>query len=170
MTQSLLKSVWDKLSWVDRLLPLSIILSIILGVLLSVYVPSSRNVFESSAKLEGVSIPLAVGLLVMMIPPLCKIEWENLGSLAKVNKKSLIISLVVNWIIGPIFMFGLAWMVLFDEPEYRTGIILIGLARCIAMVMIWNDLALGNNSLCAIVVLITSLLQIVLFVPYLLFF
>mgnify|MGYP002477003155 CR=1 FL=1 len=166
-----LRRVFDDLSLVDKLLPLWIILAMILGILLSVYVPSSREAFDG-AKVVGVSVPLAVGLIVMMIPPLCKVEWENFFSFFNLKKylRSILISLVINWIICPFLMFGLAWLTLFDLDEYRTGIIMIGLARCIAMVLVWNEISDGDNSLCAVIVLINSLLQIVLYAPYQIFF
>ncbi|KAG7665475.1 ARR3 [[Candida] subhashii] len=143
----------------------------ILGILLSVYVPNSSKAFEG-AQIIGVSVPLAIGLIVMMIPPLCKVEWENFFTFFSRTKylRPIIISLVLNWIICPFLMFGLAWMTLFAHDEYRTGIIMIGLARCIAMVLLWNDIALGDNTLCAVIVLINSLLQVVLYAPYQLFF
>lgn len=124
------------------------------------------------AQVVGVSIPLAVGLVVMMIPPLCKVEWEHffLFFSKATYLKPIVVSLVINWIIGPFVMFGLAWLTLFDEDEYRTGIIMIGLARCIAMVLLWNEIARGDNTLCAIIVLINSLLQVVLYAPYQIFF
>ena len=164
--------IFKELSWPDRLLPLLILLAIIVGVLISVYAPSARDAFNSHAQLEGVSVPLAVGLIVMMIPPLCKVEWENIHEFARQKRflHQIGLSLFINWIVGPFVMFGLAWATLFDEPEYRTGIIMIGLARCIAMVLVWNELAQGDNTLCAVTVLINSMLQIVLFAPYQIFF
>ncbi|KRZ99073.1 uncharacterized protein AC631_05175 [Debaryomyces fabryi] len=166
-----LRRVFDDLSLVDKLLPLWIISAMILGILLSVYVPSSREAFNG-AKVVGVSVPLAVGLIVMMIPPLCKVEWENFFSFFNLKKylRSILISLVINWVICPFLMFGLAWLTLFDLDEYRTGIIMIGLARCIAMVLVWNEISDGDNSLCAVIVLLNSLLQIVLYAPYQIFF
>ncbi|AWU77937.1 uncharacterized protein C5L36_0D06590 [Pichia kudriavzevii] len=167
----LLRRSWSGLSLADRLLPIAIILAIVLGVLLSVFVPSSRDRFEGS-EIMGVSIPLAIGLIIMMVPPLCKVEWERIHELI-VQKKyinHIIISLTLNWIICPFLMFGLAWLTLFDKPEYRIGIIMIGLARCIAMVLVWNDIADGDTNLCAILVLINSVLQIVLYAPYQIFF
>ncbi|CAI5756043.1 unnamed protein product [Candida verbasci] len=154
------------LSLIDKLLPLFIVLAIILGILLSVYVPSSRDAFSGS-EIIGVSIPLAIGLIIMMIPPLVKVEWEKLNQL---NYKVLLVSLLINWIICPLLMFGLAWLVLFNYPEYRIGIIMIGLARCIAMVLIWNEIALGDNNLCAIIVVINSILQVILYAPLLIFY
>ncbi|CUM68527.1 uncharacterized protein PRCAT00006253001 [Priceomyces carsonii] len=166
-----IRRVFYDLSLVDKLLPLWIILAMILGILLSVYVPSSRKAFDG-AEIIGVSVPLAVGLIVMMIPPLCKVEWEHFFSFFNLKKylRPILTSLIINWIICPFLMFGLAWLTLFDKPEYRTGIIMIGLARCIAMVLIWNEISDGDNSLCAVIVLVNSLLQIVLYAPYQIFF
>lgn len=155
------------LSIVDKALPLLIILAMIMGILISVYVPSASTAFDG-AELVGVSIPLAIGLVIMMIPPLCKVEWENfVGFFSRdTYLKSIVVSMVLNWIVCPIFMFGLAWASLFDEPEYRVGVIMIGMARCIAMVLLWNDIAEGDPNLCAVLVLINSLLQVVLYAPY----
>lgn len=166
-SRSLIRRVWENLSWLDRLLPVFIILAMILGVLLSVYVPTSRRAFEET-KIEGVSFPLAIGLIVMMVPPLCKVEWEKANSFLQFSKygHQLIISLILNWIICPFLMLALAWLTLFDQREYREGIIMIGIARCIAMVLLWNEIALGNNDLCSVIVFINSLLQIVLYAPY----
>lgn len=165
-----LQEVWKSLSIVDKLLPVFIILCIVIGMVLSVYVPSSRAAFEGSLVMN-VSVPLVVGLIVMMVPPLCKVEWENLYMLIKRKYlKHILISLVVNWILCPFLMFGLAWLTLFDKKEYREGVIMIGLARCIAMVLIWNEISDGDNSLCAVLVLVNSMLQIVLYAPYQIFF
>lgn len=162
--------LFKSLSLCDRLLPFLIILAMLLGILLSVYVPSSREVFMG-AQVAGVSIPLAVGLIVMMIPPLCKVEWENVYILSlRRYWRSILISLALNWVVCPFLMLGLAWLTLPDKPEYRTGIIMIGLARCIAMVLVWNEISDGDNMLCAIIVLVNSLLQIVLYAPYQIFF
>lgn len=166
-----IEQVFSELSLVDKLLPIFIFLAMLLGVLLSVYVPSSRNAFDG-AKIVGVSVPLAVGLIVMMIPPLCKVEWEHFFNFFSLSTylRPILWSLLLNWIICPFLMFGLAWLTLFDKEEYRRGIIMIGLARCIAMVLIWNEISEGDNSLCAVIVLINSLLQIVLYAPYQIFF
>ncbi|KAI5952120.1 ARR3 [Candida margitis] len=169
--------VLKEMSLLDKLLPILIILSIVVGIIISVYVPQAQSVFNniSDNKLTTVSIPLTIGLIIMMIPPLCKIEYEQVLATKSNNKRSLyisqhwreiVISLFINWVVGPLLMFGLAWATLFNEKEYRTGIIMIGMARCIAMVLIWNQLALGSNDLCAILVLINSVLQIVLYAPY----
>lgn len=166
-----LRGVFHSLSLTDKLLPLLIILAIVLGVLLSVYVPASRTALDSS-KVVGVSVPLAIGLIVMLLPPLCKVEWENVFKYFSRSTylKPILFSLFLNWIVCPFFMFGLAWLTLFDQDEYRTGIIMIGLARCIAMVLLWNDIADGDNTLCAVIVIVNSVLQIVLYAPYQIFF
>lgn len=159
------------LSVTDKLLPLAIILAMVLGILLSVYVPSSKNAFNG-AEVVGVSVPLSVGLIVMMLPPFCKVRWESFFQFFSLKKylRTICISLVLNWIICPFLMFGLAWLCLFDKKEYRNGIIMIGLARCIAMVLLWNDIADGDNDLCAVIVVVNSLLQIILYAPYQIFF
>lgn len=165
------KAAFDGLSITDKLLPLLIILAIVIGVLISVYVPSSGDAFDG-AQVVGVSVPLAVGMIIMMVPPLCKVEWENFHNFFRKSTylRPILISLFLNWIVCPFIMLGLAWLVLFNYDEYRTGIIMIGIARCIAMVLLWNEIALGDNTLCAVLVLVNSLLQVVLFAPYQLFF
>ncbi|RCK56274.1 Arsenical-resistance protein 3 [Candida viswanathii] len=165
------KAAFGGLSITDKLLPLLIILAIVIGVLISVYVPSSGDAFDG-AQVVGVSVPLAVGMIIMMVPPLCKVEWENFHNFFKKSTylRPILISLVLNWIVCPFVMLGLAWLVLFNYDEYRTGIIMIGIARCIAMVLLWNEIALGDNTLCAVIVLINSLMQVVLYAPYQLFF
>ncbi|GAV47712.1 hypothetical protein ZYGR_0H05580 [Zygosaccharomyces rouxii] len=157
------------LSFLDLALPFTIILSIIFGVVISVYVPSSRGTFDPTnhASFVGVSIPLTVGMIIMMIPPICKVSWESIHKymVLRYVRKQIFISLVLNWIFGPLIMTALAWMVLFKFEEYRQGIIMIGIARCIAMVLIWNQIAGGDNDLCVILVVINSFLQIVLYAP-----
>ena len=159
--------VFNDLSLVDKLLPVWILLAMIMGILLSVYVPSSRKAFDG-AKVVGVSVQLAVGLIVMMVPSLCKVEWEHFFGFFSKRRylRPILVSLIINWILCPFLMFGLAWLTLFDKDEYRMGIIMIGLARCIAMVLVWNEISGGYNSLCAVLVLINSLLQIVLYAPF----
>ncbi|CCD26187.1 Arr3p NDAI_0H00130 [Naumovozyma dairenensis CBS 421] len=172
------RSTWlqiiKKLSWTDILLPFTIIISIIIGLVISEYCENARKPFTPSPhqNLVGVSIPLAVGMVIMMLPPLCNVEWEVLPSYiwSPYIGKQLIYSLVLNWIICPFIMFGLAWLVLFKEPEYREGIIMIGMARCIAMVITWNQISGGDMMLCVVIVIINSLLQMVLYAPYQIFF
>lgn len=165
------RAAFGGLSITDKLLPLLIILAIIIGVLISVYAPSSGDAFDG-AQVVGVSVPLAVGMITMMVPPLCKVEWENFHKFFKKSTylRPILVSLFLNWIVCPFIMLGLAWLVLFNHDEYRKGIIMIGIARCIAMVLLWNEIALGDNTLCAVLVLINSLLQVVLYAPYQLFF
>ncbi|KAF9437478.1 hypothetical protein BGZ76_000558 [Entomortierella beljakovae] len=136
------------------------------GVLLGYYVPNVEAVLNS-ANLADVSLPIAIGLLFMMYPVFCKINYEEITELfkGKFMKTQIIFSLAVNWIFAPIFMVCLAWMTLPDLPDYRSGVILVGVARCIAMVLIWNQLAGGNQEFCAFTVAINSVLQIVLYGP-----
>lgn len=158
-----------ELSVLDILLPFTILLCIIIGVVISVYVPSSRGAFdpEQHGSFVGVSVPLAIGMIVMMVPPLCKVPWEAIHRILRKPYvlRELAVSLVLNWLVGPFLMTALSWMALFKFEEYRQGIIMIGVARCIAMVLIWNQIAGGNNSLCVIIVVVNSLLQMVLYAP-----
>lgn len=162
-----LRNAWSQLSFGDKILPLAIVLSMVVGILLSEYVPSSRTAFDG-AEVVGVLAPLAVGMIVMMIPPLCKVQWESFFTFFSltVYLKPIVVLLVLNWLVCPLLMFGLAWATMFDQNEYRQGIIMIGLARCIAMVLVWNDIADGDTDLCAVIVIVNSVLQIVLYAPY----
>ncbi|CAB4254752.1 similar to Saccharomyces cerevisiae YPR201W ARR3 Plasma membrane metalloid/H+ antiporter [Maudiozyma barnettii] len=166
--------MFRNLSWTDRILPFTIILSIIIGVLVSEYSKDARKYFDSStsATFVGVSIPLVIGMIVMMLPPLCRVEWEMLWTYVRKPeiKKPIIYSLILNWLVCPFLMFGLSWLVLFKEPEYREGVIMIGMARCIAMVITWNQIAGGDNTLCVVLVIINSVLQMILYAPYQIFF
>lgn len=164
---TLAQDVNKKVSLVDKLLPLLIILAIIIGIVISVYAPNAQASF-GGVTVVGVSVPLAVGMIIMMIPPFFKVRWEFLNQTVFTRSfaRSMMISLVINWIVCPLFMLGLAWLTLFDQPEFRTGIIMIGTARCIAMVVLWNDIAGGSTDLCAIIVVVNSLLQLVLYAPY----
>ncbi|ORZ11930.1 arsenical-resistance protein [Absidia repens] len=143
----------------------------IVGVLIGYYVPNVQPAF-ATVQFGSVSVPIAIGLLVMMYPVLCKVQYEQLPSLlsARAVWVQILISLVLNWIIGPIVMTGLAWATLPDLPGFRTGVVLVGIARCIAMVMIWNQLSGGDANFCAILVAINSILQIALFSPYAILF
>ncbi|KAF8200163.1 sodium bile acid symporter family-domain-containing protein [Pholiota molesta] len=143
----------------------------ILGVIIGEFAPSVREKLDT-AKFQSVSLPIAIGLIVMMWPVLTKVQYEALPSVFRTSKlwKHLFISLVLNWIVGPFVMLGLAWATLPDLPGYRTGVIMVGVARCIAMVVIWNDLARGDAEYCAILVVVNAILQIALFSPYSVFF
>lgn len=167
-------AIIKNLSWTDRVLPFTIIISIIIGLVVSEYCNDARKHFDSatSATFVGVSIPLVVGMIVMMLPPLCKVEWEMLWSYVRKPeiRRPIFYSMITNWLICPFLMFGLAWLVLFREPEYREGVIMIGMARCIAMVITWNDVAGGDRTLCVVLVIINSVLQMVLYAPYQIFF
>lgn len=145
----------------DRWLPAWIGLAMVLGLLLGRTVPGLDDLL---AKLEigGISIPIAVGLLVMMYPVLAKVRYDQIAAVTG-DKRLLAASLILNWIIGPALMFALAWLLLPDLPEYRTGLIIVGLARCIAMVVIWNDLACGDREATAVLVAINSVFQVLAF-------
>ncbi|CAO3576527.1 unnamed protein product [Absidia cylindrospora] len=160
-----------QLGILDRFLVLWILLAMIVGVLIGYYVPNVQPAF-ATVQFGSVSVPIAIGLLVMMYPVLCKVQYEQLPSLlsARAVWVQILISLVLNWIIGPIVMTGLAWATLPDLPGFRTGVVLVGIARCIAMVMIWNQLSGGDANFCAILVAINSILQIALFSPYAILF
>ncbi|KAJ7028014.1 sodium bile acid symporter family-domain-containing protein [Mycena alexandri] len=143
----------------------------IVGVLIGEYVPSVQDAFNT-ARFDGVSIPIVIGLIVMMWPVLTKVQYETLPQIFRSSRlwTHIAISLLFNWIIGPLVMVGLAWATLPDLPTYRTGVIMVGMARCIAMVLIWCDLAKGDGNYCAILVVVNSVLQIVLYSPYTLLF
>jgi ACR3 family arsenite transporter len=153
--------VVGKLSTLDRFLPIWIGVAMVAGLLLGRLIPGLGDVL-SAISVDGVSLPIAVGLLIMMYPVLAKVRYDRLDTVTG-DKRLLIGSLVLNWLIGPALMFGLAWLFLPDLPEYRTGLIIVGLARCIAMVIIWNDLACGDREAAAVLVAINSVFQVVMF-------
>jgi len=152
-----------QLSTLDRYLPLWIILAMAFGLALGYLFPGIKAVF-SAASIGSVSLPIAVGLLWMMYPVLAKVKYEELGKIRGATRQ-FGVSLTLNWLIGPAIMFVLAWTFLSGEPGYRTGLILVGLARCIAMVLIWNMLAGGDSEYCAVLVALNSVFQIVMYSP-----
>jgi ACR3 family arsenite transporter len=145
------------LSLLDRFLPVWIGVAMLVGIGLGKVFTGLDDALDA-VKIDTVSLPIAIGLLAMMYPVLAKVKYGSIGSV--VDRRSLVLSLVLNWLVGPLLMFALAWLLLPDLPEYRTGLIIVGLARCIAMVLIWNDLACGNRELAAVLVAINALFQI----------
>ncbi len=150
--------VIGRLSRLDRFLPLWIVLAMAIGILLGRLVPGLQAALDA-VQFENTSILIALGLFAMMYPVLAKVKYEEIGHIAG-DRRMLWLSLVLNWLIGPLLMFTLAWVFLADQPEFRTGLIVIGLARCIAMVLIWNDLACGDTEAGALLVAINSIFQI----------
>jgi len=149
------------LPWLTRFLTLWIAIAMIVGIGLGYWFPQISNVI-GSLSIGTTSIPIAIGLIWMMYPPLCKVRYEDLRNIvtARGSKRMISISLVQNWLIGPLLMFTLAWIFLAEYPALRNGVILVGLARCIAMVIIWNSLADGDNEWAAILVALNSVFQI----------
>ena len=153
--------VTGRLSTLDRFLPLWIGVAMVGGLLLGRAVPD-LNDWLDDIKIDTVSLPIAIGLLAMMYPVLAKVRYGHLGD-ELADRRALGFSLVLNWVVGPLLMFTLAWVFLADQPELRTGLIIVGLARCIAMVLVWNDLACGSRELAAVLVALNSLFQIVMY-------
>nr|WP_269439202.1 ACR3 family arsenite efflux transporter [Arthrobacter sp. zg-Y820] len=149
------------MSTLDRFLPLWILGAMALGLVVGRFVPDIGPALDA-LKIANVSLPIALGLLVMMYPVLAKVRYSQTGSVLQ-DKKLMVTSLVLNWVAAPAFMFALAWIFLPDLPEYRTGLIIVGLARCIAMVLIWNDLACGDREAAAVLVAINSVFQVFAF-------
>jgi ACR3 family arsenite transporter len=150
-----------KLSTLDRFLPVWIGVAMAAGLLLGRLIPGLGDAV-SAVEIDGISLPIAIGLLIMMYPVLAKVRYDRLDTVTG-DRRLLIGSLVLNWVLGPALMFALAWLLLPDLPEYRTGLIIVGLARCIAMVIIWNDLACGDREAAAVLVALNSVFQVIMF-------
>lgn len=155
------KSRAAKLGATNSLLPVWILLAMAAGLALAVFFPAVSDYLQA-ASIGSVSIPIAVGLLVMMYPVLAKVRYSDARTMGS-DKRLLFSSLLLNWIVGPALMFALAWLLLPDLPEFRTGLIIVGLARCIAMVLIWNDLACGDREAAAFLVALNSVFQVIAF-------
>ncbi|MFE6159510.1 ACR3 family arsenite efflux transporter [Streptomyces sp. NPDC056486] len=153
--------VGARLSFLDRFLAVWILIAMAVGLGLGRLVPGLGDAL-AKVTVTGVSLPIALGLLVMMYPVLAKVRYDRLDSVTR-DRRLLISSLVLNWVLGPALMFALAWIFLPDLPEYRTGLIVVGLARCIAMVIIWNDLACGDREAAAVLVALNSVFQVLAF-------
>ena len=150
-----------RLGTADRFLPVWILAAMGLGLFLAVAAPGLGEALHAFS-IGSISVPIAIGLLVMMYPVLAKVRYSDARAVAG-DKRLLVSSLVLNWVLGPALMFALAWIFLPDLPEYRTGLIIIGLARCIAMVLIWNDLACGDREAAAFLVALNSVFQVIAF-------
>ncbi|MFI9570748.1 ACR3 family arsenite efflux transporter [Microbispora rosea] len=153
--------VVGKLSLLDRFLAVWILVAMGLGLGLGRAVPGLNDVLSKVA-IGGVSLPIALGLLIMMYPVLAKVRYDKLDAVTG-DRRLMVSSLVINWVVGPAVMFALAWIFLPDLPEYRSGLIIVGLARCIAMVIIWNDLACGDREAAAVLVALNSVFQVLAF-------
>ena len=150
-----------RMSFLDRFLPVWIILAMAFGLLLGRAVPGLGSTLERF-EVGGISLPIALGLLVMMYPPLAKVRYDKTREIAT-DKRLMTVSIILNWIVGPAFMFALAWLFLPDQPELRTGLIIVGLARCIAMVLVWSDLSCADREATAVLVAINSVFQVLMF-------
>jgi arsenite transporter len=153
--------VLQRLSVLDRFLPLWIGVAMLAGLALGRLVPGLDDAL-AQVEVGSVSLPIAVGLLVMMYPVLARVRYDELGAVSR-DRTLLVSSILLNWVLGPALMFALAWLLLPDLPEYRAGLIIVGLARCIAMVLIWNDLACGDREAAAVLVALNAVFQVVAF-------
>lgn len=160
-TTSPTQTVVARLSRLDRLLPVWIGLAMAAGLLLGRLIPGLNSALDA-VKIGGISLPIALGLLIMMYPVLAKVRYDRLDTVTG-DRRLLVSSLILNWVLGPAVMFTLAWIFLADQPAYRTGLIIVGLARCIAMVIIWNDLACGDREAAAVLVALNSVFQVLAF-------
>ncbi|WP_174591287.1 ACR3 family arsenite efflux transporter [Methanocella conradii] len=149
------------LGFISKYLTVWILLAMAAGIILGNVYPQIVPILDS-VRIEEVSLPIAIGLIWMMYPPLAAVKYEELSRLRQ-QGRALGLSLVQNWLVGPVLMFALAWLFLPDLPEYRIGLIMIGLARCIAMVLVWNQLAGGDNELCAVLVALNSVFQVIFY-------
>ncbi|MGE5765482.1 MAG: ACR3 family arsenite efflux transporter [Mycobacterium leprae] len=147
-----------RLSTLDRCLPLWIGAAMVLGLVLGRLVPGLDDALDA-VQVGQTSLPIALGLLLMMYPVLAKVRYGEIGRIAA-DRRMMAASLILNWVVGPAVMFTLAWLLLPDQPAYRTGVILVGLARCIAMVLIWNDLAGGDREMAAVLVALNAVFQV----------
>ena len=150
-----------RLSKTDRLLPLLIGAAMAAGLLLGRVVPGLDDALDA-VKIGQTSLPIALGLLLMMYPVLAKVRYNEIGRITA-DRRMMAASLIFNWIVGPLVMFALAWLLLPDQPAYRTGVILVGLARCIAMVLIWTDLARGDREMAAVLVALNAVFQVLFY-------
>lgn len=149
-----------RMTFLDRFLPVWIILAMAAGLLIGRVVPGISDAL-GALEVGGISLPIALGLLVMMYPPLAKVRYDKAVEIAA-DKRLMTVSIVLNWLVGPAFMFALAWIFLPDQPELRTGLIIVGLARCIAMVLVWSDLSCGDREATAVLVAINSVFQVIM--------